>query len=143
MVLLKAAAGSLILLSCSAPSKAWMYRDDIGAFWGIKGYEEQVTEVGTHHGHLSWPQYRFLGTYDSASVRRGFQVFAKNCGNCHGMIYKKYDVVLDKAYNQLELAVLFFHFLEYCQFVFHQPCPPPFQTILLLRVGGQRQSDPR
>jgi ubiquinol-cytochrome c reductase cytochrome c1 subunit len=19
---------------------AWMYRDDIGAFWGIKGYEE-------------------------------------------------------------------------------------------------------
>jgi len=90
MVLLKAAAGSLILLSCSAPSKAWMYRDE----------------------------------------------------NCHGMIYKKYDVVLDKAYNQLELAVLFFHFLEHCQLVFHQPCPSPFQTILLLRVGGQRQSDP-
>jgi len=35
--------------------KAWAYRDDIGAFWGIKGYEEMVTEVGTHHGHLSWP----------------------------------------------------------------------------------------
>lgn len=34
---------------------SWAYRDDIGAFWGIKGYEEQVTEVGTHHGHLSWP----------------------------------------------------------------------------------------
>lgn len=31
-------------------------------------------------------------------------MFAKNCGNCHGMIYKKYDVVLDKAYNQMELA---------------------------------------
>jgi len=31
-------------------------------------------------------------------------VFARNCGNCHGMLYKKYDVLLDKAYKQLELA---------------------------------------
>ena len=49
----------------------FIYRDDIGAFCGIKGYEEQVTEVGTHHGHLSWPQFRTWGTYDSGSVRRG------------------------------------------------------------------------
>ncbi len=39
------------------------------------------------------------------SVRRGFLVFARNCANCHGMIYKKYDALLDKAYKQLELAV--------------------------------------
>ena len=37
--------------------KAWFYRDDIGAWWGIKGYEEQVTEVGTHRGHMEWPQF--------------------------------------------------------------------------------------
>lgn len=49
----------------------FIYRDDIGAHWGIKGYEEQVTEVGSHHGHLSWPQFRSWGTYDSGSVRRG------------------------------------------------------------------------
>jgi len=53
-------------------AQCWIYRDDIGAHWGIKGYEELVTEVGTHHGHLSWPQFKFLGTYDGASVRRGF-----------------------------------------------------------------------
>jgi hypothetical protein len=52
-------------------AECWLYRDDIGAFWGIKGYEEQVSEVGTHHGHLKWPQYQFMGTYDSGSVRRG------------------------------------------------------------------------
>lgn len=51
--------------------RCFIYRDDIGAHWGIKGYEEQVTEVGTHHGHLSWPQFRAWGTYDSGSVRRG------------------------------------------------------------------------
>lgn len=87
-------------------AKCWIYRDDIGAHWGIKGYEEQVSEVGTEHGHLSWPQFRFLGTYDGASVRRGFLVFSRNCGNCHGMIYKKYDALLDKAYKQLELAAI-------------------------------------
>lgn len=50
----------------------WSYRDDVGAHWGIKGYEEQVTEVGTDHGHMSWPQHRFLAGFDSGSVRRGF-----------------------------------------------------------------------
>ncbi|CAD8086567.1 unnamed protein product [Paramecium sonneborni] len=89
---------------------AWLYRDDIGAFWGIKGYEEQVTEVGTHRGHMSWPQYRFLGTFDSGSVRRGFLVFSRNCANCHGIVYKKYDVLLDKVYKQLELAALVSNF---------------------------------
>jgi ubiquinol-cytochrome c reductase cytochrome c1 subunit len=83
---------------------AWLYRDDIGAYWGIKGYEEMVSEVGTHHGHMSWPQFRHLGTFDSGSVRRGFQVFTKNCSNCHGMMYKKYDTLLYKVYEQLELS---------------------------------------
>ena len=52
-------------------TNCFIYRDDIGAFWGIKGYEEQVTEVGSHHGVLNWPQFRFFGTFDSGSVRRG------------------------------------------------------------------------
>lgn len=91
-------------------AKCWLYRDDIGAPWGIKGYEEMVTEVGTHHGHLSWPQHRFLGTFDSGSVRRGFLVFSRTCANCHGMIYKKYDALLDKAYKQLELAAMVSNF---------------------------------
>lgn len=85
-------------------AKCWIYRDDIGAFWGIHGYEEQVTEVGTHHGHMNWPQFNFLGAYDAGSVRRGWQVFSRNCANCHGIIYRKYDFLMDKGYKQLELA---------------------------------------
>jgi ubiquinol-cytochrome c reductase cytochrome c1 subunit len=46
----------------------WIYRDDIGAWWGIKGYEEQVTEVGSHKGFNDWSAFRFLSTYDAASV---------------------------------------------------------------------------
>lgn len=85
-------------------AKCWIYRDDIGAFWGIKGYEETVSEVGGHNGHVEFPQYKLFGTYDAGSVRRGFQVFSKNCANCHGMIYRKYDFVLDKGYRQKELS---------------------------------------
>ena len=37
-------AGGLIIGSFVVQSdnktKCWIYRDDIGAFWGIKGYEE-------------------------------------------------------------------------------------------------------
>lgn len=75
----KLALGSaLISYAVSAREEnpnCFIYRDDIGAFWGIKGYEEQVTEVGTHHGQMSWPAFRFLGTYDSGSVRRGIEKF--------------------------------------------------------------------
>jgi len=101
-----AASGYALLNSAEKPqeAKCWIYRDDIGAWWGIKGYEEMVTEVGSHHGHTHWPQFEFFGAYDAGSVRRGFQVFSKNCANCHGMFYRSYDFLLDKGYKQLELA---------------------------------------
>ena len=31
----------------------------------------------------------------------GFQVFTRNCANCHGMIGKKYDLLLQKVYEQI------------------------------------------
>ena len=31
-------------------------------------------------------------------------MFSKNCANCHGMMGKKYDLLLDKVYEQIELA---------------------------------------
>lgn len=58
-------------LYANQSKECWIYRDDIGAWWGIKGYEEMVSEVGTHHGRLYWPQYSFMGNHDSGAVRRG------------------------------------------------------------------------
>jgi hypothetical protein len=56
-------------------SEAWLFRDDIGAPHGIKGYEEQVNSVGMHHGHTHWPSEITWNTYNSATLRRGFKVF--------------------------------------------------------------------
>lgn len=44
-----------VFTTAGSQVNAWAYRDDIGAYWGVKGYEEQVTEVGTHRGHMGWP----------------------------------------------------------------------------------------
>lgn len=48
-------------------SEAWIFRDDIGAPHGIKGYEEQVNSVGMHHGHSHWPSDITWNTYNSAT----------------------------------------------------------------------------
>jgi len=49
--------GIIYSMKCNSnPSEAWLFRDDIGAPHGIKGYEEQVNSVGMHHGHNHFPQ---------------------------------------------------------------------------------------
>jgi hypothetical protein len=48
-------------------AEAWLFRDDIGAPNGIKGYEEQVNSVGLHHGHCYWPFDVTFQTYNSAT----------------------------------------------------------------------------
>lgn len=51
----------------SQASEAWLFRDDIGAPHGIKGYEEQVNSVGMHHGHCHWPSEITWNTWNSAT----------------------------------------------------------------------------
>lgn len=48
-------------------TEAWIFRDDIGAPGGIKGYEEQVNSVGMHHGHTHWPHHITWNTFNSAT----------------------------------------------------------------------------
>jgi len=47
----------LYLSQAQNKAQAFIYRDDIGAFNGVKGYEEMVSEVGSHHGHNHWSQF--------------------------------------------------------------------------------------
>jgi hypothetical protein len=51
----------------ATPSEAWLFRDDIGAPHGIKGYEEQVNSVGMHHGHNHWPSEITWNTWNSST----------------------------------------------------------------------------
>ena len=55
------------LMGRKQEAEAWLFRDDIGAPHGIKGYEEQVNSVGMHHGHSHWPSEITWNTYNSAT----------------------------------------------------------------------------
>lgn len=55
------------LAGINKDTEAWLYRDDIGAPHGIKGYEEQVNSVGMLHGHTNFPADNLFQTYNSAT----------------------------------------------------------------------------
>lgn len=55
------------IMNGNETSEAWLFRDDIGAPHGIKGYEEQVNSVGMHHGHSYWPSDITWNTWNSAT----------------------------------------------------------------------------
>ena len=61
--------GGLIysVLGSERCAEAWLFRDDIGAPHGIKGYEEQVNSVGMHHGHNHFPSEITWNTFNSAT----------------------------------------------------------------------------
>ena len=84
-------------------SECWLFRDDIGAPHGIKGYEEQVNSVGMHHGYNYFPSELTWNTFNSATLRRGYKVFQRQCQGCHGAMHQKYDLLVDKGFTQQEL----------------------------------------
>lgn len=53
--------------SSAESNEAWIFRDDIGAPHGIKGYEEQVNSVGMHHGHNNFQSEVTWNTWNSAT----------------------------------------------------------------------------
>lgn len=61
------AGGAIYALAGGKDAEAWLFRDDIGAPHGIKGYEEQVNSVGMHHGHTHFPADSLFNTYNSAT----------------------------------------------------------------------------
>lgn len=72
---LLAGGAAYTMVTGKPATEAWLFRDDIGAPHGIKGYEEQVNSVGMHHGHCYWPSEVTWNTYNSQTLRRGFKVF--------------------------------------------------------------------
>jgi len=100
---LMAGGAASSLTGNQAATEAWLFRDDVGAPHGIKGYEEQVNSVGMHHGHNHFPSEITWNTFNSATLRRGFKVFSRACQGCHGAMHEKYDLLVEKGFTQIEL----------------------------------------
>lgn len=59
----------------------------------------ESVEVPKQH----WPHQGITGTYDKASLQRGFQVYKQVCAACHGMKLLSYRNLADLGYNEDEI----------------------------------------
>ncbi len=53
-----------------------------------------------------WPWEGAFGTYDRASLQRGFQVYKQVCSACHGMDRIAYRNLADLGYNEAEIKAI-------------------------------------
>ncbi|KAJ2841364.1 cytochrome c1 [Coemansia erecta] len=58
---------------------------------------------GLHPADHPFPQKKLLGTFDHASIRRGFQVFKEVCAACHSMDLVYWRNLVDVAYTEEEV----------------------------------------
>jgi ubiquinol-cytochrome c reductase cytochrome c1 subunit len=56
--------------------------------------------------HLDWPQDGVMGTYDKATLQRGFQVYREVCSACHSMRLLSYRNLSDLGYNDAEIKAI-------------------------------------
>jgi ubiquinol-cytochrome c reductase cytochrome c1 subunit len=65
---------------------------------------------GGHHmpelPDLEWSFEGPFGTFDRASLQRGFQVYQQVCSACHGMDYLSYRNLTDIGYNEAEVKAI-------------------------------------
>ncbi|KAJ2601839.1 cytochrome c1 [Coemansia sp. RSA 1722] len=58
---------------------------------------------GLHPADHPFPQKKLMGTFDHASIRRGFQVFKEVCAACHSMDLVYWRNLVDVAYTEEEV----------------------------------------
>ncbi|KAJ1920927.1 cytochrome c1 [Mycoemilia scoparia] len=61
---------------------------------------------GLHPPHYNFPHTTLLGTFDHASIRRGFQVFKEVCAACHSLDHVHWRNLIDVAFTEDEVKEL-------------------------------------
>ncbi|WP_435639959.1 cytochrome c1 [Micavibrio aeruginosavorus] len=72
---------------------------------------EDHAEEGGGHGHVDlpkvdWSSNGIFGTYDRASLQRGFQVYREVCSACHGMDRLSYRDLAALGYSEGEIKAI-------------------------------------
>jgi len=74
-----------------------------GAFAGYSVYAntEQV-----HSQHLHWPHDGVMGAYDTAALRRGYEVYRQVCSTCHSMEYIHFRDLVGVSHTEEQAKAL-------------------------------------
>jgi ubiquinol-cytochrome c reductase cytochrome c1 subunit len=78
---------------------------------GAPAGEEHHEEEGGGHGHVDlpkvdWSSNGIFGTYDRASLQRGFQVYREVCSACHSMNRVSYRDLAALGYSEGEIKAI-------------------------------------
>lgn len=55
---------------------------------------------------IKWSFDRFWGTFDRASLQRGFQVYKQVCSTCHSLKYLRYEKLAALGFNESEIKAI-------------------------------------
>ena len=56
--------------------------------------------------HIDWSFNGPFGTFDQASLQRGFQVYSEVCASCHSLEYIAFRNLADLGYNDAEIKAI-------------------------------------
>lgn len=56
--------------------------------------------------NVEWPHEGWFGTFDQASLQRGFQVYRQVCSACHGMDLLSYRNLMDLGYTDAQVRAV-------------------------------------
>lgn len=56
-----------------------------------------------HAPHIKWPHSSLLASFDAASIRRGYQVYANVCSSCHSLSRIAYRNLVGVAFTEEEV----------------------------------------
>lgn len=59
-----------------------------------------------HTPHYPWPHNGRLSTYDTASVRRGYQVYQMVCSTCHSLKYFSYRNLVNATHTEEQAKLI-------------------------------------
>lgn len=66
----------------------------------------QAAETGPKFPQQKWSFDGPFGTFDRASLQRGFQVYKQVCASCHGMRHLSYRHLVDIGLSELEVKAV-------------------------------------
>lgn len=59
-----------------------------------------------HPQHLHWPHSELTGAYDSAALRRGYEVYRQVCSTCHSMDLLAYRNLVGVSHTEVQAKAL-------------------------------------
>ena len=100
-----AAAGTAVL-SIEASRHAWKDYSENGFSFDHKRSSSLKASDAPHPPHYPWYHNGKFSAFDTAGIRRGFEVYRQVCSSCHSLEYKSYRELIGVSHTEEQAKAL-------------------------------------